>query len=1042
MEQNIIELGFDMSKFTPQQKEVLNGLNQVIEVADRIDGLKIGPSVSPTWKALKDAISAQAVEIKKLQDANLNYVKAQEALTKAETAQIVQMQQKEKLAQQEIKTRQALNAESNASAAASAKEAKMIDQLTNEYLQLNKAYNDAVLKYRNLFLVKGEDADVTKRQLQTVTEYRAILDKMDKNLNIHTRNVGNYSSAFNGLGMSIQQVGRELPTLAINFQMFALAISNNLPILADEIQRTKKEIAALQAEGKTAPTLFEQIGKSIFSWQTALTIGITLFTIYAKEISDFVQGLFDADVALKKVAEQQTRFNEALLQSAQAYEEVEGYRSKVKRTILDDMQDQINLQTKLGRSEGDLLAMGKKRAEEAVKMYSISKETLDATVADNSAQLKHLESIADAISKINDELAKNPNAGKKSALEAQKKNMESEMKVIGLSFQQSSDIIKNYYESKNNLEQTDAALVKYNILQNTEILKDALINDANMQIAKNEVVLNSEASTEKQRLTAIKSNFEERKKIAKAEIEFARNQPGAYNIDANGKKTATAKTLAAEIKFKEDMQAINIEFTDKTYKTTEEYRKRDLAADSAMLKNKLSIQDEFAKNLLARETASIQDRLAAQEQLVKDQETAENDRYKLAKDKKGLTDKEIEAIETEHQTNLTLIATRATVSRIELIRRLTVEAIQRDGNIIEANNLDILAADYNALADNLERKKITLKQFNEQKSVIDRNYADKSLNDQLIAIDKTIEAEKAADKDITALMKQRESLVAQIAKNRANLIAETAKTEKEKEKEIFDKVKELAFATLDLIHQTVVAQYDIEIQRLQELQAAKAEYYATEIDNIKNSSLAADEKARRTKVLEADAATARKKYDAEIREQNIKKAKADREFQIFQIIGNTAIGISKALSELNPVLAAIIGAIGAVQIAKVLATPIPKYADGTDNHPGGPAIYGEAGAEIVKEPGKNPYIVDQATLGLLPKGTKVTPMDQVNDLMLSSMLRAQGRFMNRDSQVDEWAIARWQTGKLEKALNKVGKRPVRVNMSMKHSLDVNKSFGR
>jgi small nuclear ribonucleoprotein (snRNP)-like protein len=105
-------------------------------------------------------------------------------LTKSETAQIVQMQQKEKPAQQEIKTRKVLNAESNASAASSAKEAKMVDQLTNEYLQLNKAYNDAVTKYRNLFLVKGEDAEVTKRQLQTVTEYRAVLDRMDKNLNI------------------------------------------------------------------------------------------------------------------------------------------------------------------------------------------------------------------------------------------------------------------------------------------------------------------------------------------------------------------------------------------------------------------------------------------------------------------------------------------------------------------------------------------------------------------------------------------------------------------------------------------------------------------------------------------------------------------------------------------------------------------------------------------------------------------------------------------------------------------------------------------
>lgn len=1037
MEQNIIELGFDLSKFSPQQKEVLNGLNQVIEAADKIDGLKIGPGVSPSWKTLKDSIAAQSVELKKLQDANVQYVKAQEALTKAETAQIVQMQQKEKLAQQEIKTRQALTAEANSSANASAKEAKIIDQLTNEYLQLNKAYNDAVIKYRNLFLVKGEDADITKRQLQTVSEYRAILDKMDKNLNIHTRNVGNYSSAFNGLGMSIQQVGRELPTLAINFQMFALAISNNLPILADEIARTKKEIAALQAEGKTAPTLFEQIGKSIFSWQSALTIGITLFTIYAKEIGAFVEGLFDADAALKKLNETQRERNKLMAENNKLFNQNlrdSEFEKGITGESIKSMEAELAVMRASGKSKADILALENKLADQrafnAQKVYANTDKLGQLANAQQdleNARIKMQSANNLLATDLDNKKLQEKQKIAKEELDLAQSNYDEQLKVV-------DDFAKSSSEKAAKLAETLAFIQE----EKDKIILDSVTNTANMQIAKNEVVLNSEKSTEKQRLAALRSNFEERKKIINAELAFTEKQPGAFNADGS----PTSGTVKARLDAQKALADNQIELADKVYKTTEEYRKRDLEADSAMLKNKLAIQDEFAKNLLARETASIQDRLAAQQQLVNDQIKAEDDRYKLAKDKKGLTDKEIEAIETEHQTNLTLIATRATVSRIELIRKLTIEAIQRDGNMVEANNLDILAADYNALADNLERKKITLKQFNEQKGVIDRNYADKSLNDQLLSIDKTIEAEKAADKDITALLKQRETLVAQIAKNRANLIAETAKTEKEKEKEIFDKVKELAFATLDLIHETVVAQYDIEIQRLQELQAAKAEYYATEIENIKNSSLAADEKARRTKVLEADAATARKKYDAEIREQNIKKAKADREFQIFQIIGNTAIGISKALSELNPVLAAIIGAIGAVQIAKVLATPIPKYADGTNNHPGGPAIYGEAGAEIVKEPGKNPYIVDQATLGLLPKGTKVTPINEVNDLMLSSMLRAQGRFMNRDSQVDEWAIARWQTGKLEKALNKVGKRPVRVNMSMKHSLDVNKSFGR
>jgi hypothetical protein len=61
MEQNIIELGFDVSKFSSEQKAVLDGLNQVLASAEKIDGLKIAPGVSPSWKMLKDSIAAQSL---------------------------------------------------------------------------------------------------------------------------------------------------------------------------------------------------------------------------------------------------------------------------------------------------------------------------------------------------------------------------------------------------------------------------------------------------------------------------------------------------------------------------------------------------------------------------------------------------------------------------------------------------------------------------------------------------------------------------------------------------------------------------------------------------------------------------------------------------------------------------------------------------------------------------------------------------------------------------------------------------------------------
>ena len=106
------------------------------------------------------------------------------------------------------------------------------------------------------------------------------------------RNVGNYASAFNPLSFQVQQVARELPSLTISAQQFFLAISNNLPMLADEIKRARVEYKALQAAGQKGVPVWAQLIKSAISWQTALVVGITLITAYGKEIGNFFKGIF------------------------------------------------------------------------------------------------------------------------------------------------------------------------------------------------------------------------------------------------------------------------------------------------------------------------------------------------------------------------------------------------------------------------------------------------------------------------------------------------------------------------------------------------------------------------------------------------------------------------------------------------------------------------------------------------------------------------------------------------------------------------------
>ena len=117
--------------------------------------------------------------------------------------------------------------------------------------------------------------------------------------------------------MSIQQVGRELPSLAYGPKVFFSAISNNLPILADEIKRARIEYDLLKKSGQSATPVWKQVASSLFSWQTALTVGITLLTLYGDKVVDWVAGLFNAKNVMKSLVDIQQQLNDVQLKGVQ-----------------------------------------------------------------------------------------------------------------------------------------------------------------------------------------------------------------------------------------------------------------------------------------------------------------------------------------------------------------------------------------------------------------------------------------------------------------------------------------------------------------------------------------------------------------------------------------------------------------------------------------------------------------------------------------------------------------------------------------------------
>lgn len=165
--------------------------------------------------------------------------------------------------------------------------------------QLRKQLSLMLNLYDNMGRIK-RSGNSGKELLAQIRVIQTELNEAEQASGRFQRNVGNYSSAFNGLGMSIQQIARELPAATMGINMFFLAISNNLPIFFDEVQKARKEYAAYIEELKKGNTevqkvapVWKQIISGVVSWNTALVVGITLLTAYGKEIFNYLDGLIN-----------------------------------------------------------------------------------------------------------------------------------------------------------------------------------------------------------------------------------------------------------------------------------------------------------------------------------------------------------------------------------------------------------------------------------------------------------------------------------------------------------------------------------------------------------------------------------------------------------------------------------------------------------------------------------------------------------------------------------------------------------------------------
>ena len=154
--------------------------------------------------------------------------------------------------------------------------------------------------------------DKVEAKVKELTEQMRQLGETAENTSAVPSGVTQASRQYNGLHMSVQQIARELPAATMGLNMFFLAISNNLPVLTDEIKRAKAANEELKASGQSTVPVWRQLVSSIFSWQTALMVAITVLSMYGKDIVNWVSGLFKSRDALEASRLEQERLNKSM----------------------------------------------------------------------------------------------------------------------------------------------------------------------------------------------------------------------------------------------------------------------------------------------------------------------------------------------------------------------------------------------------------------------------------------------------------------------------------------------------------------------------------------------------------------------------------------------------------------------------------------------------------------------------------------------------------------------------------------------------------
>lgn len=285
-------------------QDILNLKNQIKALDDQMKPHI--QTLTEVQKAEQKLAYLQSEEGQKLLDLKAKIAEVTAARRQQKTATDPLVQAQEKLAYARSEENQQLKLYST-----QIKEANQIAQLQatiassaeGSYNRLSAQYALNKIRLNQMSQAEREAADSGKKlEAETAAIYQQMI-KLQEATGNYRLSVGHYQKTWDGLGISVSQVVRELPAAAVSLNTFFLGISNNIPMVVDEINRLRAQNKLLQVEGKATVSVTKSIVKALFSWNTVLVVILTVFSMFGGQIIEWIGNLFKAKNAVISTTE-------------------------------------------------------------------------------------------------------------------------------------------------------------------------------------------------------------------------------------------------------------------------------------------------------------------------------------------------------------------------------------------------------------------------------------------------------------------------------------------------------------------------------------------------------------------------------------------------------------------------------------------------------------------------------------------------------------------------------------------------------------------